>query len=372
MAELSRRELLKHGAALALIGEAAYVSAADAPAAQAATAKPEPAKAPPKDPYADGKLVDGEPPLPEAGSFTIAVLPDTQNYSEKHPAAYHAQTEWIQSQQKARNIAAVLHLGDVTNRSSEAEWKVAQAAMQRLDGVVPYFMSPGNHDYSAGGGCKDRTTRFSEFFPMSAFRGKPTFGGVYDKEPDRTENSFHLFSASGRDFLVICLEFGPRKDVVRWANEVAGRHKSRAAILVTHAYMYYDDTRYDQAKYGAKQSWNPHAYGVAKATDDDVCDGEELWKGLVSRHENFIFTFNGHVLGDGLGRTVSQTPAGRDVHQILVNFQMRPAGGDGWLRLLEFRPDGRTVQIYDYSPTRKQRNESAQNQFSVTTAAPIA
>jgi hypothetical protein len=65
---------------------------------------------------------------------------------------------------------------------------------------------------------------------------------------------------------------------------------------------------------------------------------------------------------------VTTTPAGRDVHQVLVNFQMRPHGGDGWLRLLEFRPDGKTVQTYDYSPTRGERNEAPDNQFAMTLA----
>jgi hypothetical protein len=40
------------------------------------------------DPYADAILVDGEPPLPADGSFTIAVLPDTQNYSESYPGLF--------------------------------------------------------------------------------------------------------------------------------------------------------------------------------------------------------------------------------------------------------------------------------------------
>jgi hypothetical protein len=205
----------------------------------------------------------------------------------------------------------------------------------------------------------------NEYFPVSRFRESPTFGGVYDREPDRTENSYHLFSAEGRNFLVLALEFGPRRDVVRWANEVAAKHKDRAAILITHAYMYFDETRYDWKKFGKDQKWNPHNYPVAATTDDDVSDGEDLWTNLVSRHENFIATLNGHVLGDGLGRMTSTTSGGRGVHQMLVNFQMRPQGGDGWLRLLEFRPDGRTVQVRDYSPTRKQRNESPQNQFSL-------
>lgn len=326
------------------------------------------AQEPKKGPYDDGKLVAGEPPGIEKGSFTVAVLPDTQNYSEKFPEQYLAQTKWLVDNREKRKIACVLHLGDVTNHNTEPEWENAQKAMQQLDGQLPYFMALGNHDYSAGGGCKDRTTLFNKYFALEKYAKLPTFGGVYDKEPEQLENSFHRFEVGDRKFLVLCLEFGPRADVVRWANEVAAKHADREAILVTHAYMYYDETRYDWKKYGSKQSWNPHGYPVAKATNDDVSDGEDLWNNLVSKHENFILTLNGHVLNDGLGRMTSQTPKQRDVHQVLVNFQMKPKGGDGWLRLLEFKADGRTVQTYDYSPTRDERNESGQNQFAMQLA----
>lgn len=355
MADVTRRQVLQTGSALAagslLLGNFdGSLQAAE--------------------PYADAVLVAGEPPAAKPGTFTIAVLPDTQNYSQHFPATYAAQTEWIVANQKARNIACVLHLGDITNNNVPGEWDNAVKAMKLLDGKVPYFMVPGNHDYSKGGGCSDRTTMLNTYFPIADFQKRATFGGTYDKEPERMENSYHLFSAEGKNFVVICLEFGPRRDVVRWANEVAAKHKDRGAILITHAYIYFDETRYDWKKFGDKQSWNPHAYGVAKATNDDVCDGEELWTELVSKHENFLFTLNGHVLGDGLGRVTTKTPGGREVPQMLVNFQMRPQGGDGWLRLLEFQPDGKTMQVYDYSPTRKERNESAQNQF-VLNLAPI-
>jgi 3',5'-cyclic AMP phosphodiesterase CpdA len=317
------------------------------------------------DPYQDARLITGEPPRPEKGAFTVAVLPDTQNYSERFPEQFLAQTSWIVESRRDRNIAAVLHLGDITNNNAPGEWENAAQAMSQLDGQVPYFFVPGNHDYSAGGVCKDRTTRLNDYFPVKKFRDLPTFGGTYDQEPDRMENSYHLFTASGRDFLVLALEFGPRADVIRWANQVAAMHKQRAAILITHAYMYFDDTRYDWAKLGAKQNWSPHSYAVAKATDQDVADGEQLWQQLVSKHNHFTLTLNGHVLNDGLGRLASASPTGREVHQVLVNFQMKPQGGDGWLRLLEFRADGKTVQSYDYSPTRNERNESPQNQFAM-------
>lgn len=327
--------------------------------------QPQPAK---PDPYADAVLRDGEPPLPKKDSFTVAVLPDTQHYSEKHPANYLAQTRWIVENQAARKIAAVLHLGDITNRNTPAEWANAQRAMRQLDGKVPYFFCTGNHDYSAGGACKDRTTGLNEWFPLATCRQHPAFGGVYDREPDRMENSFGYFSAGGREFLVLALEFGPRADVIRWANEIVGRHPKREAILITHAFVYSDDTRYDWRKHGTKQKWNPHAYAVAKATGDDVADGQELWDRLVGRHENFILTLNGHVLNDGLGRTDATTPGGRTVPQALVNFQMKPNGGDGWLRLLEFQSDG-VLQTFDYSPTRQQRNDSPQNRFAVKLSA---
>ncbi|MEX2171295.1 MAG: metallophosphoesterase [Pirellulales bacterium] len=348
MSTVSRREILKAGAVLAAAPalNLGYHTSAWA-----------------KGPYDDAKLVPGAPPLPKPDAFTIAVLPDTQGYSMRFPENYIAQTQWIVDQKQDRNIACVLHLGDITNNNTHDQWENAVKAMNILDGHIPYFMTLGNHDYSENGHATDRTTFFHEYFPYEKYSALPSFGGNYDKEPERFDNSYHFFSAGGRDFLVLSLEFGPRNDVVRWANAVVNQHKDHAAILITHAFVYYDDSRYDWAKYGADQLWNPHSYPLAKATDHDVNDGQQLWDKLVSRHNNFIMTLNGHVCADGLGRVTTPLPSGKAVPQVLVNFQVKPNGGDGWLRLLEFRPDGTTVQTYDYSPTLDQRNESEQNQF---------
>jgi len=364
MSNISRRRLLQAGAACALSGgllsQEAWTQVAPATA---------PATKPKDDPYIDAVFKNGAPPMPADESFTVIVLPDTQNYAQNHPHQHHAQTEWIVGNQKDRRIAAVIHLGDLTNHNNEPQWKNSREAMNRLDGRVPYFIVPGNHDYSERGLATDRTCGLTDAYPLKKFRDLPTFGGVYDREPERMENSFHTFSANGRNFVVICLEFGPRGDVVRWANEIAAKHANREAILVTHAYTYFDETRYDWKKHGANQKWNPHSYKVAPATNHDVNDGQELWDKLVSKHENFILTLNGHVIGDGLGRVITPTPAGRDVPQVLVNFQMKPNGGDGWLRLLEFKADGTTVDAVDYSPTLDRQNVSPQNRFTMKTAA---
>jgi hypothetical protein len=372
MSPISRRDLLQQSAAFALaagIAPAVSTFAAEAPPADAPkpAAKPAVAKV---DPYADALFVDGAPPPPAADSFTVVVLPDTQHYCEKHPDQFYAQTKWIAAHANERKIAAVFQLGDVTNHNTPEQWEVAKKAIGTLDGVVPYFLTLGNHDYSERGVCADRTTLYNDYFPVAQAKTTKHFGGTYDREPERMENSFQTFSAGGRDFLVLSLEFGPRNDVVRWANEVAATHRDKSIVLLTHAYMYFDETRYDWAKRGKDQRWNPHGYKVAAATNDDINDGEQLWQKLVSKHENFVLTLNGHVLNDGLGRIVTQTPAGRDVHQVLVNFQMKPNGGDGWLRLLEFKADGKTVDVRDYSPTLNRQNESKQNRFAITLAAP--
>ncbi|MDZ4820184.1 MAG: metallophosphoesterase [Planctomycetota bacterium] len=349
MSTFSRREILKAGAAwgagAALINlTGSYGYAGD-------------------DPYADAVMVKGEPPKLADRAFTIAVLPDTQNYCEKFPEQFMAQTKWIAENKKDRKIACVLHLGDITNHNTPEQWPNAVKAMNQLDGIVPYFMVPGNHDYSKGGSNVDRSTGYNEYFPLAKFKDLPSFGGVYDQEPERYENSYHLFNSHDMNFVVIALEYGPRKDVVRWANEVAKKHSDRAAILITHAYMYSDDTRYDWKKYGQNQNWNPHYSKMAEVTKQDVSDGEELWTNLVSMNPNFLFTLNGHVLHDGLGRTATKGAGELDVTQMLVNFQMKPNGGDGWLRLIEMRPDEKIAQTYDYSPTRNERNSSPQNEF---------
>jgi predicted phosphodiesterase len=364
---MTRRRMLElTGGALACLPFSA-LGAEDPKADAAKPAKPE-KKEPLKDPYEDAVLVDGEPPLPEEGAFTFAVLPDTQNYSEKFPDTYLAQTRWIVEQKERRRIAGVFHLGDITNHNLPEQWENARRAMKVLEeGRMPYCMVPGNHDYSEKGKCQDRTTLLNNYFRTEDLRKLPHWGGNYDKEPERMENNFQLMEAAGRKFLILGLEFGPRGDVVRWANEVVAAHKDREVILLTHAFIYFDDTRYNWKKYGDKQTWNPHDYGVAKATGDDVNDGEQLWEKLVSKHENFILTLNGHVLKDGLGRFVTETPGKRAIPQLLVNFQMRPRGGDGWLRLIEMHPDG-SAQTYDFSPTRNQRNESKQNQFAMSLA----
>ncbi|HEY1598222.1 MAG TPA: metallophosphoesterase [Pirellulales bacterium] len=294
------------------------------------------------------------------GSFSIVALPDTQIYCETYPQHFYNQTEWIVANKAKHNIQFVVHLGDITNRNTRPQWEVAQRAVQKLDGQVPYSLVLGNHDCGPGGNCSTRDTLLNEYFPLATARTQPTFGGV--KDDGRLDNSYHTFSAAGQKFLVLALEWGPRDESVAWADTIVAQHPKHRVLLTTHAYMYFDETRYDWTKYGKDQKWNPHSYGTAKLAGS-TNDGQQLWDKLIAKHPNFFMTLNGHVLEDGLARLTSPLPGGNEVHQMLVNYQMKTEGGQGFLRLIEFLPDGQTVQVKAFSPSTGTYKTDPQNQF---------
>lgn len=305
-------------------------------------------------------------PLPFVdGSFTIVALPDTQKYTRNHPQHFYEQTRWIAANKENYNIAFVVQLGDITDNNIPTQWAVARKALSTLDGVVPYSILPGNHDYGRNGLSNDRSTFLPEYFSADDVRKQPTCGGLFN--PKRPDSSYHTFSVNDQHFLVLALEWGPSDEVVEWANEIVAKHPEHHAILTTHAYMFHDNTRHDWVKYGRKQRWNPHEYENGKAPGS-ANDGQELWEKLVSKHKNFFLTLNGHVLFDGQGRLTSEAETGNQVHQVLTNYQNRAEGGHGFMRLIEFLPDGKTVQMKTYSPSldKFKTDEDGQHQFVLT------
>jgi hypothetical protein len=307
------------------------------------------------------------PPTPPAkGGFTIAVLPDTQNYAWKYPDLYTAQTKWIADNVKSHNIPMVLHLGDITQHNTNEQWQAARAAHDLLKGKVPCAIAPGNHDLGLGGKANSRESGMTKFFPLAEFKQWPSFGGVYDQEPDRTENNYHRFEAGGRKWLVIALEFGPRNDVLRWAGDVAKKYSDHSAILITHAYLRPDDTRYDrrvkiQVK-GKESNKGLDNYALSKAAGG-FNDGEDIWQKLVSQHANFFLVISGHVCVTG--RRTDTGKHGNTVHQMVVDYQNQEKGGNGFLRLLQFAADGKTIRAIDYSPSLDQPSSIPNTDFTL-------
>jgi hypothetical protein len=307
-------------------------------------------------------------PVPVAlaeDGFSLVVLPDTQVYAWKYPEIFRSQTQWIADHAAAYGIRYVLHVGDVVQHNSAAQWETARQAFATLDGKVPYAIALGNHDLGRYGSTRDRDTLFSVYFPVSGFRGWPTFGGVYDREPKESGNRAHLFSAGQRDWLVLVLEFGPRDDVVRWANGVVSRYPDRSVILLTHAYLDIDGRRYDRRLQG--QLHPPSVYPVVRGAGG-LNDGEDLWQKLVRRHAYMALVVCGHV---GISaRLTSRGDAGNLVQQMVVDYQNLERGGQGWLRLLRFSEDSTTVEVQDYSPVLDRWSTDPATHFSLSLSFP--
>jgi hypothetical protein len=291
------------------------------------------------------------PPAP----VTVVVLPDTQYYSSSHPDIFAAQTRWIVEQKPARNVAAVLHVGDLVDGPGDpAQWTVANSSMRLLDkALVPYVIVPGNHDTDNNrGGPID-----NYFAPttMPWITGTMTAGQI--------ENNYALVDIGPQKWLVMGLEFGPRDTVLTWADGVLKAYPALPTIIVTHAYLYGDGTRYNYALYGSAQAWYPRYYLFTP--NEGINDGEDIWQKLIVPNPNVRLVFCGH--DNGAARLTSLRADGSPVHQMLSDYQWADSlGGSGYLRVLEFDYGKKEIRVQTYSPYLDLFMTDDANQFTLS------
>ena len=261
---------------------------------------------------------------PPSAEFTLVLLPDTQFYTGLQSggtnAMFKAQTQWVVNNRVSRNIAAVAHLGDVTEDDVADQWMRGDSAMKIVENPastglpdgIPYVMNFGNHDDNGGG------TLFSQTFSVSRFSGRGYYGGHYGTNND---NSYMLFSAAGRDFVILSLKYRPTADVLTWAHGVLAANPTRLGIVDTHSLI------------SAGGAW--------------MTGGQETYDALKDR-PNLILMVCGHYAEPEARRT--DVFEGRTVHTLLSDYQSYPGGGNGYLRIMEFVPASNTVRVRTYSP----------------------
>lgn len=292
----------------------------------------------------------------DRGPFTIVMLPDTQRYSENRPDLFFSQTEWIRKNRDKENIVFVTHVGDlVQNRSKKpSEWKTADEAMAVLDGVVPYGVAIGNHDYDSDDGVKKglATMYLQHFNPERRFKGRPGYGGA---SPNGL-NSYHLLSAGGIDLIMLFLEVDAPDDALAWASSVIDRYPTHAVILNIHTYM--------------KHSGHDGGRETKREYRKDGNAGEDIWQKFVRRQPQVFMVLCGHVSRLCEYRQTSLNDAGAAVTEMLADYQGRENGGDGWLRLIRFVPPRREIQVRTYSPALNKFETDEDSQFVVPMALP--
>ena len=274
-------------------------------------------------------------------AFSIVVLPDTQVYSELHPETYLAQTTWIRSNLAVRNIKCVLHVGDMVNNDVAAEWDNALAAHKTLDGVVPWIVGLGNHDYKEG--RYDLGSMFNDpayFGPGSPYASQPN---IVFHQTNRTDAAYLTFSAGSTRWLALGLPWTPPVSVRTWADRVIGNHSNHSVLVVFHDYL--------------------DAGGQARTSN-----GQQIWETVLKKHSNVAMVFCGHAENESHSHLASRGDTSNTVHQLLSNYQHLRNGGEGWLRILDFSADG-YVDVTTYSPLLNASRSEEHHQFSFALTA---
>jgi len=339
------------------------------------------------------------PAIARDDSFTIAVLPDTQNYTDyTHQTAegfpFDASAMFLEQMQyvadnlesQGGDIAFVTSLGDVwqhqtlridpdheargfkvapnpildahfapTPKVHSVEMPTAKKGFEKLMGKVPFSVVPGNHDY-------DAMWTDSKFPPAAKFDpkdlstlgmlhpgGLTNFRSVFGSDTpffkdkpwyvgahDGGADSAQIFTAGGYRFLHIGLQFDAPDASLEWAASIIKRYPGLPTIISTHDYMDKEGRRIP----------NPMIDGHAADPKDN--NPEMVWQKLVSQHDQIFLLLCGHEHGQALRTDANRF--GNSVHQVLADYQDRgqtaiaagvksdyPVGiGDGWMRLMTF------------------------------------
>ena len=362
---MNRKFLLIFTAAFAVIFFSGYSilerkkTAAATPAGQVA-APVVPAQAP--------KAKYQAPALEDARSWTMVVVPDVQGYTKlrRNYGILEIMHAWIVDNRAKMNIQQVLFTGDLTNRNdlqvvepgrndliSDEQWKAFSRAAERLDGEVPYILCTGNHDYGKRS-AENRNSFFGKYFPTD--RNPLTRRQLVACNSNAfgvttMENAAFEFTAphpDNRKFLVITLQFAPTDNDLAWARNLVDnpRFANHIGIVLTHSYLSWQGTRLTREKYAlSKKGGNA---------------GEDIFQKLVYPAKNIRMVVCGHIASPdkwerGISFAMDKNASGKSVAQMAFNTQAigggwHGSGGDGWLRLLEFMPDKKTVKARTFSP----------------------
>ncbi|MGW7727449.1 LamG-like jellyroll fold domain-containing protein [Streptomyces canus] len=266
--------------------------------------------------------VSGYRPDTRSRRFTLAVMPDTQ-YLFDGPSIDKAPVEaalrYLLEHGKDENIVFLSHLGDLTQNGAAPEFAAIGEAFELLDRRgVGYSVLAGNHDVKSSTTDQRGATPYLDVFGPDRFKGRKTFGGA---SPDGY-NTFHLFEAAGREWMVLALDWRLSDQGYAWAKGVLAAHPRTPVVLTTHELVVEDDTLSDY--------------------------GQQLWDQLVKDHDQIFLTLNGHYWP--AGRATRKNTAGNDVHLHLTNYQNRYFGGAAMIRLYRFDLDRGVIDVETVSP----------------------
>jgi beta-glucanase (GH16 family) len=260
--------------------------------------------------------------------FTYVVLPDTQYMTSQTnqavPEQFDRQTEWIASRASQDNIKFVSHLGDIVDfGGNRAHWEIADRALSKLDGVVPYGLTFGNHDADDRVWGR-RDTIFNEYFPRWRYEEQAWYGGSYPS--NKNTNSFQIFTAGEMEYLVLHLQWDPPAEVRAWADTVLTAHPTKRVLVSTHEFP---------------GNWL-------------------LWNEVLQNHSNVFMVVSGHECARERFLPL-ENAAGGVVYTVLTDYQCDNPS-KAFLRTYSFLADG-DIEARTYSPWTEEFETDSSSAF---------
>lgn len=319
-------------------------------------------------------LYGAELPAAPEGTFSIAVIPDTQRYQRvegneqawENPT-FEAYTGWIAANIDRQRIVFASHVGDIVDLNERPQWKVARRCMDQLHGRVPYGISVGNHDMVGSGD----SALFQEFFPKSRYSEFDWYGGSFGGLPasngsvsGNNANSFQLFSAEKLDFVFVHLECNAPDNVLDWANEVLEQHSERRAIITTHMGLGPRDRPKQASDYfdapKGRMTWK-------KCHGENGNTPQQMWDKCFRRHRNVFMVCCGDQSRTQALHQSSPGDNGNTVHELLSDY------GTNGLRVMRFVPQANRIEVHTWNPIAAQLTQSTsivsdanQHQFNLS------
>jgi hypothetical protein len=303
---------------------------------------------------ASGARADEFLPAP-AGTFSVAVIPDTQHYrgrgSKAQPQStaavtndvFAAYVEWIAANLDTQRIVFVSHVGDIVDINHADQWRVAREMMDHLHGRVPYGISVGNHDMTRSGD----SSLFQQFFAPERFEQFEWYGGYYEGRIDQpatsggNANSYQLTSAEGIDFVFLHLECNAPDDVLAWADGVLEKHAERRAIVTTHMDLGPRDRPQQSSDYfdapKGRMAWK-------KCHGERGNTSQQMWDKCFCKHANLMMICCGDQSRSQALRQTSHGDHGNTVHELLSDY------GTAGLRVMRFVPEQHRIEVRTWNP----------------------
>ncbi len=291
--------------------------------------------------------------------YSIVGMPDVQTMVHYSPNNYTRTMNWLANNAAKRKIGFMVQVGDLSDSGAVDEYYInAAKGLDLLNGKLPYTIVQGNHDYDGNANADRGSERFDRYFPYSKLSKTEWFGGAY--EDGTMANTYSLFEISGVKYMVLSLEFAPRKSVLRWAGRVCEMYPDRRVIVSTHSCLS-TDGEFAAGKFGGNNYFK-------QESSENKSDGLQMWNGLLKKYPNIFMMLSGHEPHDDLVWRQDKGVHGNTVTSVLIDAQCVEPNlgnlGEDIFLMMYFNETFKTIDFVWYSPSRD-KCFNIQNQFTL-------